>query len=293
MDSCFRMLRFLYFTLPLVQRGWGDINEPSSIAQLDNLHVKPMLVEEEAIVRITQSILQREKPWQNFLVEGDIIKPLWWNTGTSKTQIWHKSPDGVVRIPYEISPEYDEWTWGAISRGFGDFEKFTCVRFVPHTDEEDFISIQPIHGCYAPVGRVGGMQLISLNQQCLTKGKGVVEHELMHSLGFWHEHTRSDRDKYIKIGWKNVRPGYEHNFLKKNTNKLKSKYDYGSILHYSRSAFSRNGQPTLTPLMETDAVIGQRVGLSELDLLKVNRLYNCSAPLKTQAKSKTPRNQCF
>ena len=29
----------------------------------------------------------------------------------------------------------------------------------------------------------------------------------MHSLGFYHEHARSDRDLYIKIVEKNVRPG--------------------------------------------------------------------------------------
>uniref|UniRef100_A0A4W3HYC3 Metalloendopeptidase n=1 Tax=Callorhinchus milii TaxID=7868 RepID=A0A4W3HYC3_CALMI len=171
----------------------------------------------------------------------------------------------------------DEETRSSISQGFGDFEKFTCVRFVPRSDEEDFISIQPLQGCYSSVGRVGGMQLLSLKRQCLKKGKGVVEHELMHSLGFWHEHTRSDRDKFIKIEWKNVWPGYEHNFLKKPTNNLKSKYDYGSILHYSRSAFSKNGHPTLKPLLDTHAIIGQRIRLSEMDLLKVNRLYNCTA----------------
>uniref|UniRef100_A0A4W3HYE2 Metalloendopeptidase n=1 Tax=Callorhinchus milii TaxID=7868 RepID=A0A4W3HYE2_CALMI len=192
---------------------------------------------------------------------------------------WEKSADGTVKIPYEISQQYDEETRSSISQGFGDFEKFTCVRFVPRSDEEDFISIQPLQGCYSSVGRVGGMQLLSLKRQCLKKGKGVVEHELMHSLGFWHEHTRSDRDKFIKIEWKNVWPGksYEHNFLKKPTNNLKSKYDYGSILHYSRSAFSKNGHPTLKPLLDTHAIIGQRIRLSEMDLLKVNRLYNCTA----------------
>ena len=32
-------------------------------------------------------------------------------------------------------------------------------------------------------------------------------HEIMHALGFFHEHTRPDRDKYIKIDWKNIEQG--------------------------------------------------------------------------------------
>ncbi|XP_059497148.1 meprin A subunit beta-like [Stegostoma tigrinum] len=261
----------------------SEVKKQNNSFLLDTVQTKTVVTAEDAIVRINQRIFRYEKPWRNFLIEGDIVKPLWRNAVVSDTKTWQKSPDGVVRIPYEISQQYDEETWSSISRGFKDFEKFTCVHFVPHSDEKDFISIQPIHGCYSSVGRVGGMQVMSLNHQCLKKGKGVVEHEIMHALGFWHEHARSDRGKYIKIEWKNVWPGYEHNFLKQNTNNLETKYDYGSILHYSRTAFSKNGQPTLRPLIETDIMIGQRIRLSELDLLKINRLYNCTMHLKDKA----------
>lgn len=40
---------------------------------------------------------------------------------------------------------------------------------------------------------------------CLTSK--VVMHELMHVIGLHHEHTRADRDKYIKIHWENIRNG--------------------------------------------------------------------------------------
>lgn len=57
------------------------------------------------------------------------------------------------------------------------------------------------------MGRAGGMQVVSLDPACLQKGKGVALHELMHVVGFWHEHSRADRDKYIKISWNNILTG--------------------------------------------------------------------------------------
>ena len=35
---------------------------------------------------------------------------------------------------------------------------------------------------------------------------------MMHTLGFYHEHSRSDRDKYVKINWGNITEGKADNF---------------------------------------------------------------------------------
>jgi hypothetical protein len=59
---------------------------------------------------------------------------------------------------------------------------------------------------------MGGAQMVSLGNACLRLG--IIEHELMHVMGFWHEQSRADRDEYIRINWENVEKGMEGNFVK-------------------------------------------------------------------------------
>lgn len=50
-------------------------------------------------------------------------------------------------------------------------------------------------------------------------------------------------------------------------------YDYGSVMHYPKSAFAKNPtKETITPLI-TGQEIGQRRNLSAVDIRKVNKAY--------------------
>ena len=64
--------------------------------------------------------------------------------------------------------------------------------------------------CSSSVGRVGGQQVLSLGNGCLYSG--IVQHELMHALGFWHEQSRTDRDSFVTILVNNIIPGLAYNF---------------------------------------------------------------------------------
>ncbi|KPP56948.1 high choriolytic enzyme 1-like [Scleropages formosus] len=161
-----------------------------------------------------------------------------------------------------------------IELGILDISSRTCVKFVPRTHEDDFLDIQPHSGCWSYLGRTGGAQTLSLQSPgCMWSG--VVSHELMHALGFVHEQSRSDRNRYVTIKWENIVEGQEHNFKKYETNNLKTPYDYGSIMHYGRYAFSEDGDPTIVPKPDPRTPIGQRDGPSATDLHKINLLYNC------------------
>ena len=60
--------------------------------------------------------------------------------------------------------------------------------------------------CCSFVGKRGsGPQVIRIGKNC--DKFGIVVHELGHVIGFWHEHTRPDRDEYVQILYKNIMPG--------------------------------------------------------------------------------------
>ncbi|XP_078477653.1 hatching enzyme 1.2-like [Lampetra planeri] len=112
-----------------------------------------------------------------------------------------------------------------------EFEKKTCVRFIPRSEEADYIYIHAWEGNWSFLGRQGGDQALSLEPGKVTKG--VVLHELMHALGFHHEHCRSDRDDHVFVLSANIDPEWKDAIEKKTSPVHTTPYDYSSITHYS------------------------------------------------------------
>lgn len=118
------------------------------------------------------------------------------------------------------------------------WENYTCITFVERTTEPDFIVFTQrpcgwdnstifspstllfflndninydlnitwlvFWRCCSFVGReLRGAQAISIGKNC--DKFGIVVHELGHVIGFWHEHTRPDRDNYIQILSENIK----------------------------------------------------------------------------------------
>ncbi|XP_013876646.1 low choriolytic enzyme [Austrofundulus limnaeus] len=204
---------------------------------------------------------------------------------------WPKSNDGNVYVPYRISNQYSQRERDVIVRALNSFQASTCIRFRPRQSERDFVDIQSRSGCFSFIGRTGGAQVLSLSRQGCVFHQ-IVQHEFLHALGFNHEQTRSDRDQHVQILLQNVIRGMEHNFRIINTNNLNTPYDYNSVMHYGRFAFSRNGQPTIIPIPNPNAAIGTAREMSANDILRVNRLYECNTRASNQ-KPFVPRYQIF
>lgn len=76
----------------------------------------------------------------------------------------------------------------------------------PLISSSPLISVFLSPSCCSYVGRRGGgPQAISIGKNC--DKFGIVAHELGHVVGFWHEHTRPDRDQHVTIIRENIQPG--------------------------------------------------------------------------------------
>ncbi|XP_022536438.2 bone morphogenetic protein 1b isoform X2 [Astyanax mexicanus] len=192
-------------------------------------------------------------------------------------RVW---PDGV--IPYVISGNFSGSQRAIFKQAMRHWEKHTCVTFTERAGEESYIvfTYRPC-GCCSYVGRRGGgPQAISIGKNC--DKFGIVVHELGHVIGFWHEHTRPDRDAHVSIIRENIQPGQEYNFLKMEpgeVNSLGEVYDFDSIMHYARNTFSRGiFLDTILPRYDVNGArppIGQRTRLSKGDIAQARKLYNC------------------
>ncbi|KAF7212934.1 high choriolytic enzyme 1-like [Nothobranchius furzeri] len=233
--------------------------------------------EETEHVDISTRILRANKGSDENLIEGDLVVPKHRNAIKCfyAQCLWRKGPDGLVKVPYVISKDFNFYEKQIIQGAANAFGRSTCIRYVPRTNERDYIYIVNKGGCYSSLGRVGGVQELSLNRAGCIYG-GIAQHEMNHALGFQHEQVRSDRDRYVKISWQNITPGSAYNFYKANTNNLNTPYDYSSIMQYGRDAFSiAYGKYTITPIPNPNTPIGQRMGLSSWDIKRINLLYKC------------------
>lgn len=116
----------------------------------------------------------------------------------------------------------------------------------------------------------------------------VILHELGHAMGLLHEHQRPDRDAFIRINYENVSTGFYRNFdiLQENT-LAAGPYDYGSIMHYGPTAFTKNGKPTIEPL-DTMALLGNE-RYSKGDIQAINALYpDPTVDCEKKARERSP-----
>ncbi|ESN94954.1 hypothetical protein HELRODRAFT_87238, partial [Helobdella robusta] len=198
--------------------------------------------------------------------------------------------DGI--IPFEFDTNFTGAPRSMIFGAMRAWENNTCVSFVEKTnDHKNYILFsQSPCGCCSFVGKKFGAQIISIGKHC--DQHGIILHELGHVIGFFHEHTRPDRDSYVEILYDNILHDQKNNFYTARpgeVDSLNEPYDFQSIMHYARSTFSvRPFFDSIIPRSNTvnNHDMGQRSYLSKGDISQTNKLYKCPQCGKTLMEPK-------
>ncbi|CAB3399069.1 unnamed protein product [Caenorhabditis bovis] len=249
----------------------------------------------------------RFKPRDRIKSEGDTLPQVNKNAGLNdilyqgdmvlteeqiKTILEENSESRVKRQAYR-DRYYPSTTWGssvyyyydrsatnkmitAFEAAVAFWQNNTCINMYQSSTALNRIRVFKGSGCYSYVGRITGVQDLSLGQGC--DEFGTAAHELGHALGFFHTQSRFDRDNYISINYANIKASYMDQFDKESsaTNyNYGMPYDYGSIMQYGASSASSNDQPTM---IARDPEYQDTMGsdfVSFYDISMMNEHYKC------------------
>jgi hypothetical protein len=179
-----------------------------------------------------------------------------------------KWPNGVIHYRIDESLISHPALISSIEEAISQYHKETPIKLIEiqrNQDVQDWVLFtfhQNLITSY--VGRLGGMQEIYLSPKAI---KGNVMHEIMHALGFLHEHSRVDRDKYVNVETESSNRELIRNYLIEGC--PLGEYDLDSIMHYHI-----DGKILKAKKKDPDKRIGQRERFSDGDIRAIKYLYS-------------------
>ena len=218
-----------------------------------------------------------EKIDEDYFFQSDIIltkeQLTRWEGSKGAGLSWLVSrwPNKVIYYTIEPGIYYPERIISAITH----WEINTEIKFIKRTNETNYVEFISTGGdgvSYSNLGMVGGRQIIGVANN---SNPGSIIHEIGHTAGLIHEHSREDRDNYIKIIWENIQTSYKYNFEKTPFTFNTATFDFSSVMLYDSYAFSISedfSEPTIT-MLDGTTFSGNHGILSENDKIIVKLLY--------------------
>jgi hypothetical protein len=200
------------------------------------------------------------------------------------SRLW---PDNPIAYRIDIA---DATIKNNISAMLKLIEDKTALSFEPIADPRSldgkrpwmqFVQSAGSTKCSAAVGFQGNISHpIRLGSACGQRS-GTVLHEILHTLGFIHEHQRSDSEGYVSVKWDMLRNENEeikrqykifYNPPHRPVIQEHTRYDFSSIMHYPLIYLQLKPASFSDPTYKYGSV-GQRNDLSPLDLETLVKIY--------------------
>ncbi len=173
---------------------------------------------------------------------------------TSANDPW---PNGI--IPYDFAADVIPQNRNRARAVMNDLEFWCNARFVPRVgNEPQWITIRnSASGNSATVGATAG-GVVNINAW---DSPGLICHELLHTLGLFHEQQRADRDAFVEVIPAAIAPGREGNYTLIASATPIGPYDFDSVSHYPGTfSLAPGATVNLRPRPEYQAAWESRMG---------------------------------
>jgi hypothetical protein len=238
---------------------------------LDSIHVAP------------GDTTPKDEPTEGHEIVGCVQLPIEFGERSVRARNpWPPGTNANSPIPYEFDGNVSQANRNIAVAAMQEIEGNCRVDFRPREFFDTvWIRWNNSNGNNAPVGWVpfGGQRTVNI----VSWGTYyTVVHELFHVIGVYHEQSRRDRDSFVTINFGNISNNgcgggdCAPNFQIENNTDNFGYYDFNSIMHYPPTAFSNNGQNTITcqpAYARYQGRIGNRAFLSEQDAITMHILY--------------------
>jgi len=266
-----------------------DLEGRPTVSDEDEVDIFGILSKQKVETATGRSVETPGKIFQGDIMVNEKEKEIWnkrlagVGLGRSTTEdnlavlLWPRKIWTTREVPYMISHSSDAER--KIVAAMRDLEsKVRCLKFRRYrSGDKAWLNIHRGSSCWAGIGRsIGfGKTDVSLGRGCLSRA--LIQHEIIHALGFYHEQSRRDRDNYVRVLKYNIQQANLYNFDKSEkgySDTFGVPYDYDSIMHYSRTTWTKNGRNTMEAKNDPNRRLGGSTA-SKYDIMKLNLMYHC------------------